>query len=118
VSSVKIVKVDEADTVPNSHGVDARKIHSIEHVEVIHITLNLGEKLKKHATPVDVFFYVLVLGEGIIEIGGEREEVGPDTLIESPAKIPHCWCNESDKVLRFLVVKTPRQTQPTKVLGQ
>ncbi len=60
MSSVKIVRVDEADTVPNSHGVDAR-IHGIEHVEVIHTTLNLGEKLKKHATPVDVFFYVLVL---------------------------------------------------------
>jgi mannose-6-phosphate isomerase-like protein (cupin superfamily) len=53
---------------------------------------------------------------GVVEVGDERREVGPDTLIESPAKIPHCWMNESDKVLRILVVKTPRPKEATKML--
>ncbi|MFO7936515.1 MAG: hypothetical protein R6V06_02790 [Kiritimatiellia bacterium] len=26
-----------------------------------------------------------------MEISDEKQKVGPDTLIESPANIPHCW---------------------------
>ena len=71
--------------------------------------------IKKHITPVDVFFYVLE-GTGVVEIGDEKKEVSLDTLIESPAKIPHCWYNESDKLLRVLVVKVPRPTETTRLL--
>ena len=46
----------------------------------MHITLEAGESLKKHITPVDVFFYVLE-GRGVVEVADERKEVGPDTLI-------------------------------------
>lgn len=64
---------------------------------------------------MDVIFYVLE-GQGIVEIGGVKQQVGPDTLINSPAKIPHCWYNEGPTVLRFLVVKEPRPTEATKLL--
>ena len=47
-----------------------------------------GEALKRHAPPVDVFFYILE-GRGIVEIGDEQQEVVADTLVESPARIPH-----------------------------
>lgn len=36
------------------------------------------------------------------------EQVGPDSQINSPAKVPRCWCNKSSAVLRFLAVKVPR----------
>ena len=71
--------------------------------------------MKRHITPVDVFFYVLE-GKGIVEIEDEKKEVGPDTLIESPAKIVHCWYNESNDVLKILVVKVPRPMESTKIL--
>jgi mannose-6-phosphate isomerase-like protein (cupin superfamily) len=64
---------------------------------------------------VDVVFYVLE-GHGIVEINEERNEVGPDTLIESPARIPHRWINESKELVRILVVKTPRPKEPTRML--
>ena len=70
---------------PNPHGVDARSISDTENAQVAHITLQPGEALKKHITPVDVVFYVLE-GRGVVEIGEERTEVEADTLIESPAK--------------------------------
>ena len=79
------------------------------------ITLLPGESLKKHATPVDVFFYVLE-GTGIVEIGDERNIVGKDMLVESPARIPHRWLNESKVVFRVLVVKVPKPTEETKLL--
>jgi len=97
------------------HGIDARKLYDTKYAQVVHITLKSGEKLKKHITPVDVIFYVLE-GKGFVEIGGEKREVGPDSLIDNPAKIPHCWYNKSSDILRFLVIKVPKPTESTKLL--
>lgn len=112
---MKIVKALEATESPNPHGVSARGLHDTEHVQAVMVTLQPGEALKRHVTPVDVFFYVLK-GRGIVEIGDEREEVSADMLVVSPARIPHRLLNESDGVSRFLVVKTPRPTKATKIL--
>ena len=112
---MNLIKVKDAESRENPHGVDARALHSSEHALVSHIALQPGEALKRHITPVDVVFYVLE-GTGIVEVGEEKVEVGADTLIESRADIPHCWYNESSETLRFLVVKVPRPTGPTKVL--
>ena len=104
-----------ASVSPNPHGIDARKIYDTEHAQAIVITLKPGERLKKHITSVDVFFFVLE-GRGIIEIGEDKKEVGSNTLIDSPAQVPHCWYNEGDINLRVLVVKVPRPLKPTKML--
>ena len=112
---MKIIDVNKTDTIENPHDVEARKLYDTENAQVIHLTLKPGEALKKHITPVDVFFYVLE-GEPTIEVGKERKTVSADHLIESPAKIPHCIYNETDKIARILVVKVPKPTTQTKLL--
>lgn len=112
---IKTTKYTEAAPRKNPHGVDARALYDQKDAMASHLTIKPGEQLKRHITPVDVFFYVLE-GKGIVEVGDERKEVEKDTLIESPKNIPHCWYNESDDILRILVVKTPKPTQGTKVL--
>jgi quercetin dioxygenase-like cupin family protein len=112
---MKIVQVKEVSSKPNPHGVDARSISDTESAQVVHITLQPGESLKKHITPVDVVFYVLE-GVGVVEIGEEKAEVRADTLIESPARIPHRWSNQSKGITRILVVKTPRPREATRLL--
>lgn len=52
----------------------------------------------------------------MVEIGDEKREVGADTLIDSPARIPHCWYNEGEANLAFLVVKVPRPKESIKLL--
>jgi quercetin dioxygenase-like cupin family protein len=112
---MKITDVSQVVSGPNPHHVDARKIYESPHAMAVVITLKPGESLKKHITPVDVFFYVLE-GVGVIEIGDERQTVGKDMLVESPARIPHRWINESTALFRVLVVKVPRPTEETKLL--
>jgi len=56
---MNVIEVSNARVSPNPHGIDARKIYDTEHAQAIVITLKPGEKLKKHITPVDVFFFVL-----------------------------------------------------------
>jgi len=91
----------------NGHGVSVRKLHENEHVQVAHIRLKPGEKVNPHCTPIDVFFYILE-GTCVVEIGKERQGFSKDTLIDSPANIPHALYNESPQAVRVLVVKTPR----------
>jgi mannose-6-phosphate isomerase-like protein (cupin superfamily) len=62
-----------------------------------------------------VVFYV-VEGNGVVEIGDEKVKVGPDTVVESPAGIPHRVANEGHEPFRFLVIKAPRPTSETKLL--
>ena len=112
---MKITEVAKVMSGPNPHDVDARKIYDTAHAIAVVITLQPGESLKKHMTPVDVFFYILE-GTGIVEIGDEKKTIGKDTLVESPARIPHRWINESSSVFRVLVVKLPKPTEETKLL--
>ncbi|MHA1785021.1 MAG: cupin domain-containing protein [Candidatus Helarchaeota archaeon] len=112
---MKIVKIDEAKEVPNPHNVSARKIIEHKHVTVIYLDLKKGEELRRHITPVDVFFYVIE-GKGIVEIGDESKEISKETIILSPAKIPHKLKNPESERFRVLVVKTPKPTTETKLL--
>jgi len=112
---MKITDVSKVVSGPNPHHVDARKIYDTPHAMAVVITLQPGESLKKHITPVDVFFYVLE-GTGIVEIGDEKQTVGKDMLVESPSRVPHRWTNESTSVFRVLVVKVPKPVEETRLL--
>ncbi|MDD1724363.1 MAG: cupin domain-containing protein [Methanospirillum sp.] len=112
---MKITEVAKVVSGPNPHHVDARKIYDTDNAIAVMITLQPGESLKKHITPVDVFFYVLE-GTGIVEVGDEKATCTKDMLIESPARIPHRWSNESSTVFRVLVVKVPKPKEETKLL--
>ena len=105
-------KLSEVEIMDNAHGVDVRNLYNTEDAMISVITLEPGQSLKRHITPVDVAFYVLE-GTGMVEVGDERMEVTKDTLIESPRDIVHCWYNESNNPLRFMVVKAPKPTKKT-----
>jgi mannose-6-phosphate isomerase-like protein (cupin superfamily) len=115
VRIMKITDVSKVVSGQNPHNVDARKVYDTQHAMAVVITLQPGEALRKHMTPVDVFFYVLE-GTGVVGIGDEKQAVGKDMLVESPARIPHRWSNESESVFRVLVVKVPKPTEETKIL--
>ncbi len=113
--NVQITKMSEQVPAQNPHKVDVRRVYESEYALSSVITMLPGEKLIRHITPVDVFFYVLE-GTGIVEVGEEKETVSADTVIQSPRDIPHCWYNQSDSVLRVLVVKVPKPTSNTRLL--
>ncbi len=106
---METISYKEIETARNPHGVEAKKIHENAYIQIVHLLLKPGESLKKHTTPVDVIFYVLE-GEGIVEIGNEKQTVIKDMLIDSPKNIPHCLYNESSGDFRILVIKTPNPT--------
>lgn len=112
---MEIKKVIETTTEETPHKVDVRKLYDKESAQAMHITLQPGEALKPHITPVDVFFYVLE-GTPEILIGKEKTEVPVDSLVESPKDIVHCLYNNSTNIARILVVKAPKPTTQSKLL--
>lgn len=105
-------KLNEMPIMDTAHKVDARNLYNTENAVISVIRLEPGQALKKHITPVDVAFYVMN-GEGVVQIGDEKLTVGENTLVESPKDILHCWYNESDKDLTFMVIKAPKPTKAT-----
>ena len=106
----------ETPIMDTAHKVDARNLYDTPEAMITVITLQPGQSLKRHITPVDVAFYVLE-GSGEVEIGDERQEVSKDTLVESPKDIVHCWYNTSALPLKFMILKAPRPTRKTVFLS-
>jgi mannose-6-phosphate isomerase-like protein (cupin superfamily) len=99
----------------NPHKVDVRALYNRENAQAMHITLQPGQQLKPHITPVDVFFFVIE-GTPTVLVGDEMVEVGENVLVESPKDIVHCLYNKSDKPARILVVKAPRPVANARLL--
>ena len=77
--------------------------------------LEPGESLLPHKTPVDVFFFVIE-GTPDVLVGKEKTRVKVNSLVDSPKDIVQCIYNNTDNIVRVLVVKAPRPTSKTKVL--
>ena len=113
---MKIIKVNEEQIVDTPHKVDVRKLYDYDNAQVMHITLQAGESLKPHITPVDVAFYIL---EGVadVRVGDETISVEKDSLVESPKRIVNCLSNSSGSVTRILVIKAPKQKESTNLFN-
>ncbi len=112
---MKITTVSETPVKKNVHQVDARMLYDNNSAQAVHMRLNPGESLKPHITPVDVFFFVIE-GTPDVLIGQDKKRVDVNSLVESPKDIVHCIYNNSDSIVRILVVKAPRPKTATKVL--
>lgn len=112
---MKIIDWKELGIEETPHKVDVRKLYDYNNAQVMHITLNPGETLKPHITPVDVFFYILE-GDVDVRVGNETITVGSDKLVESPKDIVHCLSNNSASVARIMVVKAPKPVTSTRLL--
>ena len=101
---MKVTRVDEAPEQPNPKGLNIKKLYDGAGAQVMHMSLQPGEVVPAHATPIDVFFFVLE-GSGFVTVGEEKASVSAGTLVESPKDIPHGLGNDSAGLLRVMVVK-------------
>ena len=101
---MKITEVANVETMNNPHGIAARKLYDSEHAMAVHLTLKPGEHLKKHITPVDVFFYALE-GTGIIEVGEEKKKLLRILLLKAQKIFLIAFIMRAIRILRFLLLR-------------
>jgi ferredoxin/quercetin dioxygenase-like cupin family protein len=93
--------------VLNENGKYGVKVYSAPEGEIVYMNIEPGAVVERHSTPVNVAFYVLE-GTATIEVGDEKKSYPQDYVIDSPKDIPHAVYNETDKLLRILVIKMPK----------
>ncbi len=109
---MKIANYREEKAAMNVHKVDVKKVYDSKNALMNHITLQAGESLIPHITPVDAVFYILE-GNPTVMIDNKDYLAKQDDVIESPKNIIHCLSNKSDKPARILVTKLPKPTTKT-----
>ena len=112
-----ITNCSKSGPMKNPHKLKASKLYETDFAEIIHLQLDPGEDTVKHITPVDVVFYVLE-GSATITIGEETETVSADNLVNSPKGIPHSIGNQSDTILRVMVIKLPKPSRNTIIIKE
>jgi len=112
---MKISKVTETKIKDNPHGVNVRLLYDNDNAQAVHMQLEPGQSLKPHKTPVDVFFFVIE-GTPDVLVGEEKLRVEPNSLVDSPKDIVHCIYNNTDKIVRVLVVKAPKPMAKPKMV--
>ncbi len=110
-----VKKVSDLQVHENPHGVDVRQMYNHNNAQAMHITLQPGQSLRPHITPVDVFFYIIE-GSPVVQVGDEIITADKDSLVESPKDIVHCISNKTNSIARILVVKAPKQTTKATLL--
>lgn len=82
----------------------ATELQKTNFIHIIHMSLNPGDYIEMHSTPMDVSFYI---SHGILDmqIGDETQKVKAGTLVESPKSIPHGFKNNYESKVEILVIK-------------
>ena len=109
---MEIRNYKKMEVAPNPHGAQVNKMYDTDNAMIMHMLLKPGQSLKPHYTPVDVAFYILE-GTPSIMVGEEKVQVKKDDIVESPKNIVHCIYNETDELVRVLVMKLPKPTAKT-----
>lgn len=103
---MKVVNINKAEVFTNKRGMQARMVLNEDSFQVVNLFLEAGKEVPSHVTPVDVFFLIRS-GQGTVVIGSEEQSVSQDSVIFSPANIPHALRADLDSELDVLIVKAP-----------
>ncbi len=86
---------------------DARKMFSSPHLEVIQLMLHPGEGMAPHVQPMDAVFFILS-GSGILELENRNIECTGKSCIFVKAGLQRAWKNSGCGDFCLLVIKDMR----------
>jgi quercetin dioxygenase-like cupin family protein len=84
--------------------IEARKIFASNTTAALEVHIQPGAEIEKHATDEDAFFYILE-GVAVIGIGDETGQFVKGNLIECPGGVLKSVSNNTNMILKVLVVK-------------
>lgn len=99
---LKIQKINEI--TPFTQGLNALKLFSDSTLEILHITLSIGERIDTHKNNIDVVFYVLS-GKGTLIVGLENHEIEAGSCVEVLKDLDRSWENSGSDPLCLMAIK-------------
>ena len=105
---MNIIKRSADERKELMHGIFKTDKVRTDFLEVIELEIVTGSALKPHDMPCRVAFYVLE-GTGTFVYGDRIETLNAGDMLEvSPGVLRH-WSNDSDHILRVLVIKSLKE---------
>jgi len=101
---MKTVTFKDGVSVIMNESIEARRIFTSNNTAAIEIHLQPEAEVEKHTTMEDAFFYILD-GTATISINDETQKVKTGTLIECPGGTPKAISNNSNSLVKILVLK-------------
>lgn len=92
------------DLKPFVEGLNALKLFSDSTLEILHITLSVGERIETHKNAIDVVFYVLS-GKGELTVGSEQHHIDKGSCVEVLKDIDRSWGNTDVNPLCLMAIK-------------
>lgn len=80
------------------------RLAETEFSEIVELELMPQGAIEAHALPINVVFYV-ISGQGVITINNDSFRVQTGDVIEVSAKSQRAWKNNSNEILKLLVIK-------------
>ncbi|WP_338823675.1 hypothetical protein MHOCP_18730 [Moorella humiferrea] len=103
---MEIIRIAELPQQATPRGVKARTVLDVPYINIMNLTLNPGDEVPSHTTPVDVLFHIIE-GEGSVTVGPETAKVKAGEIVVSPAGIPHALNADAGTIFSVLVMKIP-----------
>jgi len=87
-----------------TEGLNALKLFSDSTLEILHITLSVGERIDTHKNSIDVVFYVLS-GNGELVVDTDIHNIESGSCLEVPKELDRSWENTGDQALCLMAIK-------------
>ncbi len=97
-----ITHLESAPRVP--FNLDGRIMYTAAKIELVHVTLNPGEKISLHTNPFEVIFYPLE-GELCLLVENQSIDIKPFSCISIPAGIHRGLENKHSSKAQVLAIK-------------
>lgn len=95
---------EDCEVALENEQVVARRRYVSDNTVAVEMRLQPGGSIPEHSTPEFVFFYILE-GSGTLTIGGESADVYKGMVATCPSDVNKSLSNNSDELLKVLVVK-------------
>jgi mannose-6-phosphate isomerase-like protein (cupin superfamily) len=92
---------------------DGKILYASPGFELVHLTLQPGEAMEKHAQPFPVVFFVAE-GSGTLVVGEETIEVTAKMTIRIEAGVKRAWANAGERPLVLVVNKLVKGSEQGK----
>jgi len=103
---MQVINLKGLPRLPHPTGLNVKQVYQTEHVHIMNLTLQAGEKSATHPTPVDVLFYC-IRGTGKIEVGDEAEIISAGEIVVCPRDVVHTALASEGEEFELLVMEAP-----------
>ena len=112
---MEIINWKDLPVINNPHHLDIRELYDNPMVQVRHIILQPGQRVRPFVSPVAALLYICQ-GTVVVQSGDTIKSICAGKLVVCPAGMPATMFNNSDDEALVLAIRAPKPTEKSLLL--